>query len=51
MVRGVGVLAAATVLIYVLTLAIFPGVLAEDVSSTKLGSWCGPLGLLNCLLY
>lgn len=50
MVRAVGVLAAATVLIYVLTLAIFPGVLAEDVSSTKLGSWCGPLGLPHCLL-
>ena len=27
------------VLIYVLTLAIFPGVLAEDVSNSNLGSW------------
>ena len=27
------------VLIYVLTLAIFPGVLAEDVSNSSLGSW------------
>jgi hypothetical protein len=40
--RAVGVLAAAMVLIYVLTLAIFPGVLAEDVSNTALGTWCAP---------
>ncbi len=39
MTRAVGVLAAAMVLIYVLTLAIFPGVLAEDVSNTALGTW------------
>lgn len=33
------ILAATVVLIYVLTLAIFPGVLAEDVSNSNLGSW------------
>lgn len=38
--RAVWILAATVVLIYVLTLAIFPGVLAEDVSNSNLGSWC-----------
>ena len=37
--RTVWILAATVVLIYVLTLAIFPGVLAEDVSNSNLGSW------------
>ena len=37
--RAVWTLAATVVLIYVLTLAIFPGVLAEDVSNSSLGSW------------
>ncbi|KAK9832590.1 hypothetical protein WJX81_002002 [Elliptochloris bilobata] len=37
--RAMWVLAATIVLIYVVTLAIFPGVLAEDVSNSWLGSW------------
>lgn len=37
--RAVWILAATVVLVYVLTLAIFPGVLAEDVSNSSLGSW------------
>ena len=40
--RAVWILAATVVLVYVLTLAIFPGVLAEDVSNSALGSWCAP---------
>jgi len=35
----VRVVAIALVFIYLITLAIFPGVLAEDVSSESLGSW------------
>ncbi len=31
--------AAAVALVYVVTLSIFPGVLAEDVASARLGSW------------
>jgi equilibrative nucleoside transporter 1/2/3 len=33
--------------VYAVTLSIFPGVLAEDVSSAKLGSWY-PLVLIAC---
>ena len=40
--RAVWILAATVVLIYVLTLAIFPGVLAKDVSNSNLGSWRAP---------
>lgn len=35
----VRIVAIALVFIYLITLAIFPGVLAEDVSSVSLGSW------------
>jgi equilibrative nucleoside transporter 1/2/3 len=57
--RGVGVREARDVLrrawpqavsvyaVYAVTLSIFPGVLAEDVSSAKLGSWY-PLVLIAC---
>lgn len=41
--RSVWRLAAALVVIYSVTLAIFPGVLAEDVKSQQLGSWCAML--------
>ena len=36
-------LALALVVTYTVTLAIFPGVLAEDVASQALGDWCGLL--------
>lgn len=32
-------LAAALVVIYIITLAIFPGFLVEDVNSASMGSW------------
>ncbi|GAB4815688.1 hypothetical protein N2152v2_002734 [Parachlorella kessleri] len=39
-------LAASNVVIYTVTLSIFPGVLAEDVSSARLGSWY-PVALIT----
>lgn len=37
--RAVWRLSAALVVIYTVTLSIFPGVLAEDVKSQELGDW------------
>ena len=37
--KSVWRLAAALVVTYTVTLAIFPGVLAEDVASQELGDW------------
>ena len=39
--RRVWRLALALILVYTATLSIFPGVLAEDVTSPLLGDWCG----------
>lgn len=41
-------LSAALVMTYIVTLSIFPGVLAEDVHSAKLGSWYPVLLITAC---
>ena len=49
--REVWRLSAALVAIYSVTLAIFPGVLAEDVKSQELGDWCGTTLRMKTIVY
>lgn len=42
-VRQIWPFTASLVVIYILTLSIFPGFLVEDINSSQLGSWCDSL--------